>query len=117
NIYYANSIFDEFYPHENNPVKVNDSETRNAGKIIFLDGDILRFSQDCSESYGQSMKVMKINKLTKHEYQEESIDKIKPDFLNDIIGTHTLNFNDEFLVTDYKVRKLKVAVTYENTFS
>ncbi|EOV3437947.1 hypothetical protein ACOW85_001313 [Vibrio parahaemolyticus] len=117
NIYYANSIFDEFYPHDNNPVKINDSETRNAGKIIFLDGDMLRFSQDCSESYGQSMKVMKINKLTKHEYQEESIDKIKPDFFNDIIGTHTLNFNDEFLVTDYKVRKLKVAVTYENTFS
>lgn len=108
NIYYSSSLFGDFYPHVKNPVKIDDSSSRNAGKIQNHNGDLIRLSQDCKISYGHSINIMKIDKLTIDDYQESIADEIKSDFINQTIGVHTLNYNERFIVTDFKTRKLKL---------
>lgn len=67
---------------------------RSAGNIFKYGGSILRPVQDCIERYGKSIKFVEDGRVLK---------EIKPDWFEGLTGTHTFNFNHDYIVIDGRV--------------
>jgi hypothetical protein len=78
NIFYADSIYGEWFPHKNNPVKYDISSTRSAGNILSIDGHNIRPAQDYSINKENRIIIKKITKLNEYDYQEEDYCLIDP---------------------------------------
>ncbi|MGG1399980.1 hypothetical protein ABE288_19490 [Bacillus salipaludis] len=102
-IFYSDSLFGEWKPHQMNPVVSNASSARPAGKIFLQDGKLIRPSQDCSFSYGYSVKFNEILHLTEESYCEKLISEMEPNWLQNNKGTHTYNFNEDYEVIDGRI--------------
>lgn len=91
-----------------NPVKLDDSSARGAGKIFVQNSQLIRPSQDCSSSYGERLNFNRIINLNCDEYSEELVDKVsyKDIKLNKPIkvdGIHTYNRLDNVEVIDLRI--------------
>ena len=102
-IFVADDLRGPYRPHYNNPVKVDCSDSRMAGKIMEIDGNLVRPAQNSSRHYGESITLNKIVQLNEYQYIEETINEIKPDKkwkYNK--GTHTINSDEVMTVFDAK---------------
>ncbi|MDR6121915.1 hypothetical protein QFZ87_001512 [Bacillus sp. SLBN-46] len=107
-IFYSESLLGEWKPHLMNPVVSNASSARPAGNIFLKDGKLIRPSQDCSFSYGHSVKFNEIVELTEENYNERLQFEMKPDWLKNNKGTHTYNFNEDYEVIDGRMMKSRI---------
>jgi hypothetical protein len=104
-IYYSDQITGPFNKHKLNPVKSNLYGSRSAGKIFTSNNEIFRPSQNCVESYGYSVVINKIIKLSEYEFEESKIIELKPsDIDSRIKGIHTLNTIDDLIIIDGLVK-------------
>jgi len=78
-------------PHTRNPVVVDASCARMAGKLWFDGTHWIRPGQDCSAGYGGAVKLRRILDLTPHGYCEEPLGRLGPESLPDASGVHTFN--------------------------
>lgn len=102
-IFVADDLRGPYRPHYNNPVKVDCSDSRMAGKIMEIDGNLVRPAQNSSRHYGESITLNNIIQLNEYQYIEETIKEIKPDkkwTYNK--GTHTINSDEVMTVFDAK---------------
>ena len=102
-IYYSDEFDGNYLPHPANPVKTNICSSRPAGNF-FIENDILyRPAQDCSKTYGGSIAINKIIKLTTTEFEEETAGYINP-VKNSIYnkGLHTISSAGNYTVIDAK---------------
>ena len=102
-IFVADNLRGPYRPHFNNPVKVDCSNSRMAGKIQNIDGEWVRPAQNSTRHYGESITLNKIIQLNEYQYIEETIKEIKPDpkwTYNK--GTHTINSDGTMTVFDAK---------------
>ena len=76
-IFVADDLRGPYRPHFNNPVKVDCSNTRMAGMIHEIDGNLVRPAQNSTHHYGESITLNKIVKLNEYQYIEETIKEIK----------------------------------------
>jgi hypothetical protein len=91
-ISYSKELKGPFLPHANNPVKSDVRSSRPAGTPFIIEGDgLYRPAQDCSETYGGRISIMKIIKITPGEFCEIQVATIGP-FKNTSYskGIHTL---------------------------
>lgn len=96
----ANQLAGPYVPHPMNPVVFNPRSARPGGRILMLDGRLLRFGQDNSASYGAGLTVMEIQELTAERYREQEIGRL---ILEDSRGPHTIDFaGDRVLVDGYR---------------
>jgi hypothetical protein len=102
NIYYANSLFGNYLPHQNNPVKNNLDGSRPAGAIIQIDGIYYRPAQNCKAYYGQAITINKIKTLTTTHFEEEVHCVLSANTFNYFTdGVHTINsIKNEIVVID-----------------
>lgn len=97
-----NLISSNWKSHKNNPIIFDPTKARNGG-FIKDNGEFYRiFQKQGFNSYGESIGVTKINKLSKDEYGESLKFNIFPDYFKDITGTHTLNYSKGLLAIDFK---------------
>ena len=102
-IFVADDLRGPYRPHFNNPVKVDCSDSRMAGKIQNIDGELVRHAQNSTHHYGESITLNKIIQLNEYQYIEESIKEIKPNknwTYNK--GIHTINSDGGITVFDAK---------------
>lgn len=102
-IFVADDLRGPYRPHFNNPVKVDCSNSRMAGKIQNIDGEWVRPAQNSTRHYGESITLNKIIQLNEYQYIEEMIKEIKPNpkwTYNK--GTHTINSDGTMTVFDAK---------------
>lgn len=102
-IFVADDLRGPYRPHYNNPVKVDCSNSRMAGKIQNFDGNLVRPAQNSTRHYGESITLNKIIQLNEYQYIEEEIKEIKPDknwTYNK--GIHTINSDGGITVFDAK---------------
>ena len=102
-IFVADNLRGPYRPHFNNPVKVDCSNSRMAGKIQNIDGELVRPAQNSTHHYGESITLNKIIQLSEYQYIEETIKEIKPNpkwTYNK--GTHTINSDGTMTVFDAK---------------
>ena len=76
-IYYSNSLLNEFKPHLKNPFYVNeDDKNRNGGRIFVNNEKVYRFVQNCKNYYGEKVDMYEIIKLNENEFEEKFIKTI-----------------------------------------
>lgn len=79
------------------------TNSRSAGNIFELDGNLIRPVQDASRGYGSGIHFKKIDiNMDTGIYDEEVIHSIDPDWHPEIFGTHHFSFNDDLIVLDGK---------------
>jgi hypothetical protein len=60
--------------HPQSPIRSgNRRVTRPAGRIVDLDGRIIRFAQDAWPNYGSRVRALQIDRLTPSEYAEHEV--------------------------------------------
>ncbi len=100
-LFFSDNLFTKnWQSHPNNPICTNTRTARPAGKIFIKNDKIYRPSQDCSGIYGRGININEIIKLSETEYEESVITKIIPKDDDELIGTHTFNFDDKITVID-----------------
>ena len=96
-IYYAKDLTSSFFPH---PINGCHIRGRNGGSLFIRDGRLVRPVMDCSKRYGRAVILKEIVSLTKHEFIEQEIAAIEPNWAPHLVGTHTYSQNEDFLVYD-----------------
>jgi hypothetical protein len=103
-IYVSDHILGPYAPHPANPVKNGLNGTRSAGKFIEIDGIIYRPTQNCQNSYGESITINKITELNMESVIEEPYMTINIDTNrkcnHDIRSIHTINVLENNIVVD-----------------
>ncbi|NQY13325.1 MAG: hypothetical protein HRT81_05625 [Henriciella sp.] len=97
--------FESITPHPQNPVVFDATTARNAGRILMIDGQPYRMSQDNShDTYGYGLNLMRIEALSMSTYSESLTRKIQPDFDDNLIGCHHLDQRGDTIVFDVRRR-------------
>jgi hypothetical protein len=106
-LFFNDDLFsDSWKSHPQNPIITDVRISRPAGRIFIQDGKIYRPSQDCSGRYGRAINIRQILALSETEYNETPVYRITPDWDKKIKGTHTYNFDNNFVVADaYSFRR------------
>lgn len=99
-----------------NPIVNDKSTARMAGRFITHDGKLIRCSQNCMKTYGGGINFAYVNECSRNAYSETVFMNIAPDDVNIKNvkcreGIHTYNYDDEYEVIDYKVRKFTLTET------
>lgn len=107
-LYVSDSLMGEYHLHPCSPIQHNQKIGRNAGSLMGYEGKLLRFSQDCTNRYGDNVHISEITHITPSEYEEKVIQE-------NIIPTgipfykegghqfHAIEFKDTWIVaTDAK---------------
>jgi hypothetical protein len=101
NIYYSESMQGPWKSHAQNPIKMDNSSSRNAGKIFERNGNLIRPVQNCSLGYGGAVKFMQIVKLNTDHYEEVFLEEILPtQYHKKATALHTVNFLEDYIVID-----------------
>lgn len=106
NLWYSDSPFGKFQPHQSSPLIISPDASRMGGRIFKLSDRIIRFGQNNSKEYGKDLSLMEITKLSITEYEEKFLGKLSIDNFN---GPHTLDYDPKsnIILIDY----------YNNEFS
>ncbi len=73
-LWYAETLDDDFTEHPKSPLYTGDkSRYRNAGRILFYQKRLYRFSQDCSHYYGEKVDAWEITRLDKTAFTEQKV--------------------------------------------
>lgn len=107
-LFHSDSPFSKSWiAHPQNPIVSDVRNARPAGKLFQINNCIYRPSQNSARRYGYGMKINKIVQLNEENYEEITIDSIKPQFNQKIMGLHTLNFEGQLTIMDGIYRRLK----------
>jgi hypothetical protein len=88
--------------HPANPVKTDIWSARPGGTPFVHDGVLFRPAQDGSQTYGGSLVIHRVDKLTTTEYEEHPVRRLSPYGGRYARGLHTLSQAGDMTVVDGK---------------
>ena len=110
-VFYADALTGPYTPHCNNPVKIDIRGSRPAGPLFRLDGAWIRPAQNDAETYGRSITLNKIVRMTPEAFQEEIYGELLPDPRSPFPrGLHTIHGLGEVTLIDGKRRRFVARV-------
>jgi hypothetical protein len=107
-LFYADSIDGPWIPHPRNPVVSDTRSARPAGRILEIEGRLLRPAQDCSNGYGSRVVLNHIEILTAREYREVPVATIEPAGIAMNERTHCYALAGDMEVVDGYGPRMKV---------
>ncbi len=108
--YSTDFLSNEWINHPQNPIVSDVRYERGAGSIFINNGKLYRPSQDCSGTYGRAVNFNEIVTLNTEDYKEIMTSRIEPFWDNTLIGTHTFNLAENFVVVDALQRRLRIGL-------
>ncbi len=89
-LYHSEQIAGPWQEHPGSPVARNDlSACRPGGRVIIKEGQVVRFAQDNTRTYGDQLRAFVVSELTPAAYREEPVPTNPvPKTLWNRIGTH-----------------------------
>ena len=107
----AEDLFGPWLPHPANPVLVDDRTARPAGNMVSRDGNLYRPVQDCRRTYGAALSLMRVTRLDRDGFAQESEGTVTAGGAWPGSRIHTLNLNGRLEAIDgYTLRpRLKPA--------
>jgi hypothetical protein len=100
-VFYTDALLSgNWTPHPLNPVVSDVTRARPAGPIQLRERRLYRPSQDCSVRYGYAIGINEIAVLSKEDYAETEVGRIKPDWGKNVLATHTLAYAAGLTVVD-----------------
>lgn len=107
-LFYSDKLIsDNWTKHPKNPILCDFKRSRPAGKIFKYKDKIYRPAQNGLKGYGYGMVIHQIIALNEENYEEKIVDSILPEWENDLIGTHTLNWVGGLTIIDALVKRRK----------
>ena len=106
-LYYASDPFGQWVAHPANPICLDVRCARPAGALFRQNGQLFRPAQDCSVRYGYAISIQRVIRMDTTAYEEETVQRILPDWAEDAQGTHTVNQADGITVYDCIARRRK----------
>lgn len=102
-IYHSDNLKGPYQAHYNNPVMIDCSKARPAGKLFIHEGKIIRPSQNCTEHYGKEICLEEVLELSDNEFitRFSSIIFHKENTPYNK-GIHTINSENDITVFDGK---------------
>lgn len=74
-LYFADDLFGPWIEHPHSPVVEGDCRrARPAGRPVAFDGRLLRFAQDCRETYGGAVTAVEIEELSVTGYRDRMLE-------------------------------------------
>jgi hypothetical protein len=109
-LYSAASLDGKWRPHPRNPVVTDPGRARPAGRLFIRDGVLVRPGQDGSRRYGGAVVLNRVDLLSPSEYRETPMERIEPDWMPGLVGTHTYTFDSRYECLDgiRRVRRLRI---------
>ncbi len=102
-IWYSDKIFGTYRPHANNPVKTDIRSARPAGPLFEYENALYRPAQNCAETYGGSVCINRISKLSPTQFKEEAVSHVRPFGHHKWkAGLHTLSSAGNYTLIDGK---------------
>lgn len=103
-LYYRNQ--NGWQPSTMNPLILGEDGARNGGHFFVHDGQLMRPSQNCANSYGEALLLNRVNKIGPEGYSEKlwkriAVEDILPDW-GRFDGIHTFNRSDSYDVVDLR---------------
>jgi hypothetical protein len=93
-LYYSDHLLGPWIEHPSSPIINGDPNiARSGGRIIVMDGKLIRFAQDCDPTYGNSIHAFIITEINKSKYSEKPADK------DPIIGPTGIGWNKDGMHT------------------
>ncbi|GAB4816109.1 hypothetical protein N2152v2_003155 [Parachlorella kessleri] len=73
--YYADTPLGPWKPHAHNPLMNGDRQAgaRMGGRVVLYQGSLLRFGQDCYETYGHKLVAYRVDQLTPTEFRQSIV--------------------------------------------
>jgi hypothetical protein len=93
--------------HPMNPIISDCKRARPAGKIFEKNGNLYRPSQNSSHKYGYGFNFNRIIQLDEHNYREELVSKVEPNWADDVTATHTFSNAHNLYVIDAQIKTKK----------
>ena len=106
-LFYASNPFAQWVAHPANPICLDVRCARPAGALFRQNGQLFRPAQDCSVRYGYALSIQRVIRMDTTESEEETVQRILPDWAEDAQGTHTVNQADGITVYDCIARRRK----------
>lgn len=104
---YADRIEGPWYPHANNPVKVDIRGGRMAGRPFEHEGNLYRQAQDCLRRYGSAVVLFRIEHLSPTQFVETVVRRLEPDPHAHLAhGMHTLSAWGDRTLVDAKIERM-----------
>jgi hypothetical protein len=100
-VFWADALEGPWHPHPMNPVKNDVTAARPAGKMIELEGRLLRPAQDCSNGYGSALAWCEVVELSETAFVERTIARQTCPAESGYHGLHTFNRSASFEVVDF----------------
>jgi hypothetical protein len=73
-LFSARDLAGPWMEHPRSPIVKGDAQrARPGGRVLVLDGRIIRYAQDCTETYGGQLRAFEVTELTPNNYQEKAI--------------------------------------------
>ncbi|MBF8457257.1 hypothetical protein IV494_08680 [Kaistella sp. G5-32] len=105
-LYSSPDLFsEEWESHPQNPVIIDKTKARNAGNITKQNGEFIRVSQNCKQTYGENVSKNKITELSEKIYREESLSSGWN--FQTFHGFHTLNTAEDMTIIDLLIKEVK----------
>lgn len=103
-IAYADTLTGPWISHPGNPVRVERDSSRPGGTPFIHENTIYVPTQDCTDDYGQAIRVLRVETLTTAEFSAEPINRLLPQRLHTTYqdGTHTLSQCGDVTLIDVK---------------
>jgi len=108
-LFYSDSLYGTYKEHPFNPIVIDPSCARMAGRIQMIKGQLYRFGQNNSYKYGEKISVMKIRQLNKNFYSEERVSSIK---VNSVFGPHTIDIKNNDILFDFYSEDFNILAGY-----
>jgi hypothetical protein len=99
-LFYSAKLEGPWRYHPANPICSDARRARAAGALFYRDGKLIRPSQDCALGYGHSIVFNEVTRLSPSEYAERVVQRIPPNWRQNLIGTHTYNSDGTYEVID-----------------
>jgi hypothetical protein len=102
-----NLLSQNWVSHPMNPIISDCKLARPAGKIFERNGNLYRPSQNSSNKYGYGFNFNRIIQLDEHNYREELVSKVEPNWAEDVTATHTFSNAHNLYVIDAQIKTKK----------
>jgi hypothetical protein len=99
-LFFSPSLGGDWRPHPRNPVVTDPARARPAGRLFSRGGDLIRPGQDCARGYGEAVVLNRVDVLSRSDYRETPVERIEPDWLRGLEGTHTYTFDSRYECLD-----------------
>ena len=99
-LFWSDRLDGKWNYHPANPISSDVRSGRGAGNLFYRGEVLIRPTQDCSVHYGYGMTWNRVKRLSRSEFEEETLQHIAPTWRRGLIKTHTFNTTSRYDVID-----------------